>query len=170
MALPLAPSLRHRGRRPAGQGSRRPAPACATPSPCWALLAVALLLAACSPRADAPAGAGVGRGQTSDVAPAPAAPSAAPPGPPLRARFAVSSLSGIQMPYWAWWVGKHVEDRRERNFAAPAGFQDWGPASYEIPPTRPPADYVREGPILTGFEVELYLPHGSWTLGRWCSV
>jgi uncharacterized protein len=69
-------------------------------------------------------------------------------------RVAFLEVGASWLPYWAWWVGHHVDEWAERGFRARPDFDDWGGPSQDIAPTRRPLDYVREGRILTGFELE----------------
>ena len=66
-----------------------------------------------------------------------------------RARDALLGAQG-----WVTRLVEHVHEWEERGFRARPDFDDWGAPSQDIAPTRRPLDYVREGRILTGFELE----------------
>jgi uncharacterized protein len=86
--------------------------------------------------------------------------------PTFRAAFLEIGASWLL--YWSWWVGKHVADRAERGFAAPPMLQEWGGEPYEVAPTRPPLEYLREGRMLSGYEPDEDLRYIVDKLGAGC--
>ncbi len=70
-----------------------------------------------------------------------------------RLRCAFLEIGASWLSYWSWWVGKHIEHVLEPR----AGRKDsaWGREPYELPDTvREPAEDIREGRILSGFEAD----------------
>jgi predicted TIM-barrel fold metal-dependent hydrolase len=68
-----------------------------------------------------------------------------------RLRCAFLEIGASWLPYWSWWVGKHIEHVLEPR----AGRKDsnWGREPYELPATvREPIEEIIEGRILSGFE------------------
>lgn len=63
-------------------------------------------------------------------------------------RVAFLEIGASWLPYWSWWVGKHVGERVKPQ-------ENWGIEPYRLPETvKDPSVYMREGRILTGFEAE----------------
>jgi predicted TIM-barrel fold metal-dependent hydrolase len=68
-----------------------------------------------------------------------------------RLRCAFLEIGASWLPYWNWWVGKHIEHVREPR--AGRKESNWGREPYELPDTvREPGDDIRQGRILSGFE------------------
>jgi uncharacterized protein len=68
-----------------------------------------------------------------------------------RLRCAFLEIGASWLPYWNWWVGKHIEHVLEPR--AGRKESDWGRAPYELPATvREPGADILEGRILSGFE------------------
>jgi uncharacterized protein len=66
-------------------------------------------------------------------------------------RCAFLEIGASWLPYWNWWVGKHIEHVLEPR----AGRKEssWGREPYELPPTvHEPGEDILEGRILSGFE------------------
>lgn len=71
-----------------------------------------------------------------------------------RLRCAFLEIGASWLPYWAWWVGKHIEHTIEsRGDGRKEG--DWGREPYELPESvREPLEDILAGRILSGFEEE----------------
>jgi predicted TIM-barrel fold metal-dependent hydrolase len=70
-----------------------------------------------------------------------------------RLRCAFLEIGASWLPYWNWWVGKHIEHVLEPR----AGRQEsnWGREPYELPSTvHEPLEDILEGRILSGFETD----------------
>jgi len=66
-------------------------------------------------------------------------------------RCAFLEIGASWLPYWNWWVGKHIEHVLEPR----AGRKEsaWGREPYELPATvHEPGEDILEGRILSGFE------------------
>jgi predicted TIM-barrel fold metal-dependent hydrolase len=68
-----------------------------------------------------------------------------------RLRCALLEVGASWLPYWTWWVGKHIEHVLEPR--AGRKESDWGIQPYELPSTvQEPIKEIMEGRILSGFE------------------
>jgi predicted TIM-barrel fold metal-dependent hydrolase len=68
-----------------------------------------------------------------------------------RLRCAFLEVGASWLPYWNWWVGKHIEHVLEPRAARRES--DWGREPYELPSTvHDPIGHIIEGRILSGFE------------------
>lgn len=68
-----------------------------------------------------------------------------------RLRCAFLEIGASWLPYWSWWVGKHIEHVLEPR--AGRKESNWGREPYELPSmVREPIEDIREGKILSGFE------------------
>ncbi|MBI3077622.1 MAG: amidohydrolase, partial [Deltaproteobacteria bacterium] len=67
-------------------------------------------------------------------------------------RCAFLEIGASWLPYWSWWVGKHLEEG-DPGLDTRAG-EEWGDAPYRLPASREPAHYIAASRILTGFEQE----------------
>jgi len=67
-------------------------------------------------------------------------------------RCAFLEIGATWFPYWAWWVGKHIEHvRGPRGDGRHEG--NWGRDPYTLPETiREPMEDILAGRILSGFE------------------
>jgi uncharacterized protein len=71
--------------------------------------------------------------------------------PHLRCAFLEIGASWV--PYWTWWVGKHIEHVLEPR--AGRKESNWGKEPYELPATvHAPMEDILEGRILSGFETD----------------
>jgi uncharacterized protein len=70
-----------------------------------------------------------------------------------RLRCAFLEIGASWLPYWNWWVGKHIEHVLEPR--AGRKESDWGREPYDLPATvREPGEDILEGRILSGFETD----------------
>ncbi len=68
-----------------------------------------------------------------------------------RLRCAFLEIGASWLPYWNWWVGKHIEHVREPR--AGRKESDWGREPYDLPATvHEPIQDILEGRMLSGFE------------------
>jgi len=68
-----------------------------------------------------------------------------------RLRCAFLEIGASWLPYWNWWVGKHIEHVLEPR--AGRKESDWGREPYELAATvHEPGEDILEGRILSGFE------------------
>jgi predicted TIM-barrel fold metal-dependent hydrolase len=66
-------------------------------------------------------------------------------------RCAFLEVGASWLPYWNWWVGKHIEHVLEPR--AGRKESDWGREPYELPAgVHEPGEDINEGRILSGFE------------------
>ena len=68
-------------------------------------------------------------------------------------RCAFLEIGASWLPYWNWWVGKHIEHVLEPR--AGRRESEWGGEPYELPPgVHEPREDILQGRILSGFECD----------------